>query len=284
MPPSATTTAATANPALARLEAALSSALTSRAQRSRLRTLTLPATATVDFSSNDYLSLARSALFRTTLQGELAAHPTHPLGSGGSRLLDGNSPYAAAIEAAVAAHHAHPSAAAGALLFNSGFDANAGFFAAVPQPADIVVYDELVHASVWEGMRAGRAAAVRPFAHNDVRDLVRVLRDVQRSWEGAPEGIRGCVFVAVESVYSMDGDLAPLQQLLDAADEVLPGGALFVVDEAHATGVVGAGGRGLVSALGLEERVLARLVTFGKALACNGGMGLSPSAVALQQR
>ncbi|KAH8146260.1 uncharacterized protein LAJ45_09702 [Morchella importuna] len=208
------------------LTTTLSHTLTNRATLSRLRTLSLPPPHATDFSSNDFLSLATSPLLRRSLLAELAAHPTHPLGSGGSRLLDGNSPYAETLEATIAHYHSAPCG----LLFNSGFDANTGFFACVPQPGDVVVYDEYIHASVHEGMRSSRASACLMFAHNSLASFRAVLEGVE-----ARQG--RSVFVAVESLYSMDGDLAPLAELVAIADEVLDGGALFTVDEAHATGV-----------------------------------------------
>ncbi|KAI5840294.1 pyridoxal phosphate-dependent transferase [Morchella snyderi] len=255
----------------AALEAAMSQTLSKRATLSRLRALSLPPPNSTDFSSNDFLSLASSPLLRQTFLAELSAHPAHPLGSGGSRLLDGNSPYAEALEVTIAQYHNAPCG----LLFNSGFDANSGFFSCVPQPGDVIVYDEYIHASVHEGMRASRASRVM-FKHNCPASFREVLCTI--AGEDREEALRGRqrnVFVAVESLYSMDGDLAPLAELVAIADEVLERGALFTVDEAHATGVVGEGGRGLVSQLGLEQRVFARLHTFGKALACNGAIILT---------
>ncbi|EUC45316.1 hypothetical protein COCMIDRAFT_95759 [Bipolaris oryzae ATCC 44560] len=239
------------------LEQTLSTHLSRRLTTSTLRTLTLPLPHQIDFSSNDFLSLSASPSLRTLFLSLLPPH----LGSGGSRLLDGNSVLACTLESRIAAFH---SADAG-LLFNSGFDANAGFFAAVPQRGDTVVYDEKVHASVHDGMRLSRAARRVAFPHNSVEGLREVL-------EGEKEGKQN-VFVAVESVYSMDGDVAPLREMVQVAEEVLGRErAYVVVDEAHATGVLGAKGRGLVCELGLEGRVFARLNTFGKALAGNGAI------------
>ncbi|EMD90250.1 hypothetical protein COCC4DRAFT_69037 [Bipolaris maydis ATCC 48331] len=242
------------------LEQTLQTHLTTRLHNSTLRTLTLPLPQQTDFSSNDFLSLSTSRTLRTQFLSHVGRHP---LGSGGSRLLDGNSSVASVLEATIAGFHG----AAAGLLFNSGFDANAGFFGAVPQKGDVVVYDDKVHASVHDGMRLSRAARKLPFAHNSVEALRRVLR-AERESERA-----GHVFIAVESVYSMDGDVAPLREIVQVADEVLGRGrAYVVVDEAHATGVLGPRGRGLVSELGLEGRVFARLHTFGKALAGNGAI------------
>ena len=221
----------------------------------------------VDFSSNDYLSLSTSPDLRARVLAALNTAPSI-LGSGGSRLLVYNHAHAA-LEARLARTFRSPAA----LLFNSGFDANAGFFACVPQVGDALLHDEAIHASVYDGARASRVAPRmhRPFAHNDVSALRAALWALRDECAALREG-RSSVFVAVESVYSMDGTVAPLRAILDTMDEVFPAGnAHLVVDEAHATGLYGPGGRGMVALLGLEDRVLARLHTFGKALAASGG-------------
>ncbi|KAF2703197.1 PLP-dependent transferase [Pleomassaria siparia CBS 279.74] len=250
------------------LEQSLRALLDRRRAQSTLRTLTLPLAHQVDFSSNDFLSLSTSPLLRSSFLKELTSSSTLPIGSGGSRLLDGNSQYAEELEREIAAFHHAPSG----LLFNSGFDANAGFFASVPQPDDVVVYDELVHASVHDGMRLSRASQRVPFAHNCIVDLTRVLSTLLSQSEALRDG-KTHVFIAIEAVYSMDGDVAPLKSIVEVVESTLPrGGGYVVVDEAHATGVIGLHGRGLVCELGLEDRVFARLHTFGKALACNGAV------------
>ncbi|KAF8544352.1 putative aminotransferase [Trichophaea hybrida] len=243
------------------LESQLFRALQRRRTLSSFRTLTLPVAGAVDFSSNDFLSLSSSPLLRSAFLSELTASPTFPLGSGGSRLLDGNSSYTLQLESSISTFLCGETG----LLFNSGYDANAGFFACVPQPGDIVVYDELIHASVHEGMRLSRAAEKIAFPHNDTVSLEEILRNLPRPGRN--------VFIAVESLYSMDGDLAPLVEIVAIMRRVFKGeGAHLVVDEAHSTGVYGNYGRGLVCELGLEREVFARLHTFGKALACNGAI------------
>jgi hypothetical protein len=242
------------------LSASLLTALQRRRQKSSFRQLTLARPGTVDFSSNDFISLSTSPVFRQALLAELGSLNDRPLGSGGSRLLDGNSVYAEQLETQIAGFLRGEAG----LLFNSGFDANAGFFACVPQPGDAVVYDELIHASVHEGMRLSRAERKRAFRHNDVGSLRAVLREMREAG--------GNVFVAVETLYSMDGDLAPLKEIVGVIEEVFEGkNGYLVVDEAHSTGVYGEKGRGLVCELALEKKVFARLHTFGKSLACNGG-------------
>ena len=256
------------------LEITLQKKLESRCLNSTLRKLTTTPPGAVDFSSNDFLSLSTSAQLRSAFLTELTCRgpggEAFPLGSGGSRLLDGNSHYADALEREIAAFHG----AASGLLWNSGFDANAGVFACVPQPGDVIVYDELIHASVHDGMKLSRATTRVPFAHNCVEGLRTVLERRMAEDQGLATG-RSNVFIAVESVYSMDGDLAPLAEVVALVDELLPRkNAHIIVDEAHATGVIGPHGRGLVSQLGLENRIFARLHTFGKALACSGAIVL----------
>lgn len=246
------------------LERNLQELLDRRREKSTLRTLTLPKTDHIDFSSNDFLSLAKSPELKLLFAQELA-NANLPLGSGGSRLLDGNSRYAEHLEQDIASFHG----AEAGLLFNSGFDANSGFFSCVPQPGDVIVYDELVHASVHDGMRLSRADRTIPFRHNSVSDLKSVLQSLSEDRKKSSTN----VFVAVESIYSMDGDVSPLTQIVDAVEEVVPDQGYVIVDEAHSTGVLGAQGKGLVCELGLEGRIFARLHTFGKALAGNGGKG-----------
>jgi 8-amino-7-oxononanoate synthase len=252
------------------LEKTLRDRLDRRYVNSTLRKLTTAPQGAVDFSSNDFLSLSTSPALRSAFIDELTKSPDFTLGSGGSRLLDGNSPYATALEDEIAAFH---NASAG-LLFNSGFDANSGVFACIPQSGDIIVHDELIHASVHDGMRMSRAAKKIPFPHNCTEQLRKILNSLVEEDVMIGKGPKN-VFIAVESVYSMDGDIAPLREIVDLVDEVLPyGNGHIIIDEAHGTGVIGPKGRGLVCELGLEDKVFARLHTFGKALASSGGQCL----------
>ncbi|KAH9868152.1 hypothetical protein J1614_007224 [Plenodomus biglobosus] len=239
-----------------------------RRKNSTLRNLTLPKARQIDFSSNDFLSLSTSPQLKS-LYLEECQKANLPLGSGGSRLLDGNSVYAEQLERDIARFHG----AEAGLLFNSGFDANAGFFACVPQPGDVIVYDELVHASVHDGMRLSRARETVAFAHNSVSDLRQVLLNVAKKHQSN-------VFVAVESIYSMDGDVSPLTAIVDVVENIVGRDrGYIVVDEAHSTGVLGSQGSGLVCELGLEARIFARLHTFGKALAGNGAIILGSNTL-----
>ena len=208
------------------------------------RELTLPTAGLVDFSSNDYLGLSRHLAVRQAQRAAAA-------GSTGSRLLTGNSAPAQELETRVASFHR----AEAALLFNTGYTANLGFFATIPRRGDTVLYDADSHASVKEGIRAGQAKAWS-FRHHDLADLERKLMRTT-----------GVVFVAVEALYSMGGDQAPLPALAAFCQRH---GLHLIVDEAHSTGVYGPQGEGLVVELGLENAVFARIITFGKALGSQG--------------
>jgi len=205
----------------------------------------------IDFCSNDYLGLARSPELRATVENSLLKYTGMPWGATGSRLLSGNAPWLEETEIQIADFHA----AEAALLFNSGYAANTGFFSAVPQRGDTILYDEASHASIKDGIRLSFAKAYS-FRHNNLEDL-------QAKFKHAT----GQVYIAVESLYSMDGDFAPLTELAAICAQK---GAYLVVDEAHATGLFGPNGAGLVQAQRLEDKVFARIMTFGKALGCHG--------------
>jgi len=262
--------------------AALAQCLRRRKSAGTLRKLTLAPSHLCDFTSNDYLGFARSAELQRAVSAELERCPAmlggYSGGSTGSRLLSGNSHYAEALEQRIAAFHGGESA----LLFNSGYDLNFGFFSAVPQSGDLILYDKLAHNSIREGVKASRAKSA-PFQHNCLASLEKCLVAAQQEQKNvslnASDSAAGLgyttetapatknVFIVVESVYSMDGDVAPLKTLVELAQHY---GAAVVVDEAHGLGVLGTGGRGLVHDLGLAQNVLATIYTFGKALGCHG--------------
>ncbi|KAL1970229.1 hypothetical protein VTN77DRAFT_5389 [Rasamsonia byssochlamydoides] len=251
-------------------------ALEKRESKSSRRRLTLLPPGAVDFSSNDFLSLSTSPVLRTRYLQALSrcysaeSGNNPPLGSGGSRLLDGNSAYAEELERFIASFHDAPSG----LLFNSGFDANVGIFSCIPQPGDLIVYDELIHASVHEGMRLSRAGERVPFQHNSAAALRDVLT-AQMAEDPLIADAKHNVFIAVESLYSMDGDTAPLREILQVIHTLLPrGNGYLIVDEAHATGVFGSRGAGIVQELGVQKEVFIRTHTFGKALASQGAIVL----------
>lgn len=237
------------------LEREFKNILTARREKSRLRGLDVASHTLIDFSSNDYISLSTNATFKSMILTELE---NLPIGSGGSRLLDGNNKYAEDLELTISSFHKSESA----LLFSSGFDANVSIFTSIPQPNDYIFYDEYIHASVHDGMKLCRTKHRYPFKHNNVESLASQL---QKFYKGT-----GNIFIALESVYSMDGDLAPLKEIVELSQRVFPTKIYIIVDEAHATGVVG-DGRGLVAQLGLEDEIFIRVHTFGKALSSNGG-------------
>jgi len=226
--------------------------LSSRKEQHAFRELKIPAPGMTDFCSNDYLGLARSTAMQEAVHALLQARPFMH-GSTGSRLLAGNYVWIEEAESMLAAFHQSPAA----LIYNSGYDANIGLFSSVPQKGDTIIYDQLIHASIRDGIRLSKAQAFS-FAHNDVKDLQKKLKHAE-----------GNIFVAVESVYSMDGDMAPLADFSALCDTF---NAHLIVDEAHATGVVGGKGEGLVQQLNLE--CFARVHTFGKAVGCHGAVVL----------
>ncbi|MBB5537071.1 8-amino-7-oxononanoate synthase [Rhizobium giardinii] len=234
---------------LARYEATLAGL----ERRERLRTLM--ARDGVDFSSNDYLGFAGSTRLATAITAALQRGV--PVGAGGSRLLRGNHPEHEALEAEAAAFFG----AERALYFSTGFAANAALFSTLPQRGDLIVHDALVHASAHEGMQASRAQAV-PAAHNNVAAFEEAIV----GWRQG--GGTGHPWIAVESLYSMDGDRAPLAALAALAERHA---GFLVIDEAHATGVFGPGGRGLAADLENRRNVIV-LHTCGKALGVSGAL------------
>jgi 8-amino-7-oxononanoate synthase len=231
--------------------ASYQAALDELAHASRLRSLA-PRQG-VDFTSNDYLGLASSPRLAGAVTAAIARGT--PVGAGGSRLLRGNAPEHEALEARAAAFFG----AERALFFGSGYAANYALLSTLPQRGDLLILDALVHASAHEGARAGRAQVAQA-AHNEAGAFEEAIR----AWREG--GGRGRIWLAVESLYSMDGDRAPLDELVAVADRH---DAMLLIDEAHATGIYGPDGRGLASSLEGRDNVIA-LHTCGKAL---GGAG-----------
>ncbi|WP_024880499.1 8-amino-7-oxononanoate synthase [Methylosinus sp. LW3] len=216
----------------------------------------------LDFSSNDFLALAESQELRAAAAAALARGV--PVGAGGSRLLRGDHEEHQALEREAAAFfHAES-----ALFFGAGFTANEALLSTLPQKGDLIVHDALVHASAHEGMRLSRAKSVAA-AHNDADAFV----DQIVAWRRG--GGTGRPWVVVESLYSMDGDFAPLDALAEIAARH---DGFLLIDEAHATGVHGPGGRGLAAALEGRENVVT-LHTCGKALGVSGGLVLLPATL-----
>ena len=230
--------------------------LLERKEQNAFRTLRLPDDK-IDFCSNDYLGIARlsSANLQPTTYNLQLLH-----GSTGSRLLAGNYPLIEETEKQITSFH---QAEAG-LIFNSGYDANLGLLSCVPQKGDTIIYDFLSHASIRDGIKLSQAQSFA-FLHNDLNDLERRLKSSS-----------GNIFVVTESVFSMDGDYCPLQEIVDLCIKY---NAHLIIDEAHATGVVGAKGEGLTQHLGLQKHVFARVHTFGKACGCHGAVVLGSNAL-----
>ncbi len=207
----------------------------------------------VDFSSNDYLGFSQSKeIFKSTHQ-YLVDNNLQQNGATGSRLLSGNHKLHEEVEQQLATFFN----AETALIFNSGYDANIGFFSSVPQRGDLILYDEFIHASIRDGIRLSNAKAYS-FKHNDLCALDEMLKRVQHDGE---------IYIVTESVFSMDGDSPDLIAIAQLCKKHK---AYLIVDEAHAVGVFGENGCGLVQQLKLEDEVFARIVTFGKAMGCHG--------------
>lgn len=226
-------------------------------KRGRLRRLEPRAGA--DFASNDYLALAGDPIIAQAVADAVSRGV--PVGSGGSRLLRGNAPEHEGLEAKAADFFRTQAA----LFMANGYAANLALFATLPQRGDLIVADELIHASAHDGIRVSKAAVVLA-KHNDVQsfaDLIAAFR---------AEGGKGRIWIAVETLYSMDGDMAPLTDLARLAASH---GAMLLLDEAHGTGVFGPGGRGLSAGLdGLHNVVT--LHTCGKAMGVEGALICGP--------
>lgn len=234
--------------------------LETRKQNNAMRQLP-SATSNIDFASNDYLGFAKSATIFNRTHQFLIDNNFIENGATGSRLLSGNHPLYELTENYIAQFHQTESA----LIFNSGYDANIGFFSSVPQKGDFILYDELCHASIRDGIRLSNAKSFK-FQHNDSEDLERLLTQCQPATNNQQPTT---IYIVSESVFSMDGDTPNLEELVNLADKYE---AHIVIDEAHALGVFGNHGEGLVQSLQLQDKIFARIVTFGKGLGCHGAV------------
>ncbi|KAF8519814.1 pyridoxal phosphate-dependent transferase, partial [Gautieria morchelliformis] len=214
-----------------------------------------------DLFSHDYLSIVVNPKLRSMILSGLSNERRGFLGATGTRLLE-NTEVHVAFEAQLREYYNANSA----LLFNTGYDAHMALSGALPQTDDVVGYDKLIHASVLDGIRLSRVAA-HSFDHNSVISLKSLLQKLMTSHP--PLRSDSCsVCVALETGYSMDGDIAPLQQPVEAVENTLAKGCSQIfVDESHSAGMYGPGGRGIVHHLGLEKRIDIRLYIFSKALA-----------------
>ena len=241
------------NFALMKFPKNLTAKLEIRKQNNTLRKLAAPNNL-IDFSSNDYIGFSKNKVIFDETHQYLIDKDCFQNGATGSRLISGNHKVYQLAEDYIAQFHQVDAA----LIFNSGYDANVGFFSSVPQKRDLILYDELCHASIRDGIQLSNAKAYK-FKHNDFEDLEKLI---QRSQTDFNE-----VYIVTETVFSMDGDCPNMEELVAFNEKY---GCYLVVDEAHALGVFGEKGEGLVQQLGLQDQVFARIMTFGKGLGCHG--------------
>jgi 8-amino-7-oxononanoate synthase len=213
----------------------------------------------VDFSSNDYIGFSKSESVFKLAHHYLIENEIIQNGATGSRLISGNHSLYQIAELFMADFHGSESA----LIFNSGYDANVGFFSAVPQRNDVILYDELSHASIRDGIVMSNAKSYK-FSHNDFEDLERLVLKFPDT----------TIYIVTETVFSMDGDSPNLEELVVLSEKY---NCLLVVDEAHTLGVFGEKGEGLMQYLNLQNRIFARIMTFGKGLGCHGAAVLGSS-------
>ena len=211
----------------------------------------------IDFASNDYIGFSKSEAIFDAAHQFLLDHNIKNNGATGSRLISGNHFLYTETERHIAQFHEAESA----LLFNSGYDANVGFFSAVPQRNDVVLFDELCHASIRDGIQMSNAKSYK-FQHNDFEDLERLLLKQSQN---------STIYIVTESVFSMDGDCPNLEELIAVSEKY---NCYLVIDEAHALGVFGEKGEGLMQDLKLQDKIFARIMTFGKGLGCHGAVVL----------
>lgn len=235
----------------------LKAKIESRIQNNALRQLPSEANL-IDFASNDYLGFSKSELIFNQTHQYLLDNAFIQNGATGSRLLSGNHNLYSITENFISTFHQ----AETALIFNSGYDANVGFFSSVPQKGDLILYDELCHASIRDGIQLSYAKAYK-FSHNDFEDLERLIIKFQSSKSQIPTN----VYIVTESVFSMDGDCPNLEELILLSEKH---NCYLVLDEAHALGVFGDKGQGLVQEFGFQDKVFARIMTYGKGLGCHG--------------
>jgi 8-amino-7-oxononanoate synthase len=234
----------------------LSDKLDLRKQNNALRELKM-AKNLIDFASNDYLGYAQSGIIFHKTHQFLLDNNIKINGATGSRLLSGNHHLYPITEDHIAHFHQSESAT----IFNSGYDANIGFFSCIPQRHDVIVYDELCHASIRDGIVMSQAKSYK-FNHNDFENLEHLLSKLTTH-----NSQLATIYIVTESVFSMDGDTPNLLDLCQIAEK---NNCLLIVDEAHALGIIGEKGEGLIQTLQLENKIFARIMTFGKGLGCHG--------------
>ena len=228
----------------AKIESKIRGKLLNRKETKSLRSLRTESRL-IDFCSNDYLGFAETISIKTCKEQ----------GSKGSRLISGNSTQFERIENKIATFHNSPAG----LIFNSGYDANIGLFSCIADKGDTIIYDQYIHASIRDGIRLSNARSFS-FEHNNTVALEKKIQKAD-----------GHILVAIESVYSMGGDEAPLEKIVKICEKYK---ADIILDEAHATGVIGENGEGLAQSLKIESKIFARIHTFGKAMGCHGAIVL----------
>ena len=208
----------------------------------------------VDFSSNDYIGFSKSETIFKSAHHYLIENDIIQNGATGSRLISGNHFLYQIAENFISEFHEAESS----LIFNSGYDANVGFFSALPQRNDVILYDELCHASIRDGIVMSNAKSYK-FGHNDFEDLEHLIQKFSQT----------NIYIITETVFSMDGDSPNLEELVQLSEKY---NCFLVVDEAHTLGVFGEKGEGLTQHLKLQDRIFARIMTFGKGLGCHGAV------------
>ncbi|MCZ2443738.1 MAG: 8-amino-7-oxononanoate synthase [Flavobacteriales bacterium] len=219
-----------------------------RKSEGNFRSLTAMPDHMIDFASNDFLGLAREKAIEEAANAMLSQCQPALNGATGSRLISGNYQFYHDVESYLAQIHQCEAT----LIFSTGYMANNGMLSSVPQPGDTILFDELCHTSIQEGIKLSRASG-KSFAHNDLNQLEALLKESKKE-----------TYVVTESVFSMDGDNTPLAEIINLCEKY---NAYLIVDEAHATGVFG---WGKIQALNLTDRVFARIITFGKAIGTSG--------------
>ena len=230
--------------------------LDKRKEEGTLRILK-PQSKGIDFYSNDYLGFAQNQELQNLLVQQVMDNPHLLSGSTGSRLISGNSSEVVKTEKLIAEEHQYSDA----LLFSSGYNANLALFSTLPTRHDTIITDEKIHRSVHDACKMSNARKLK-FKHNNPEDLEQILK----------RQIGNC-YIAIESLYSMDGDFAPIQEIAEIAEKH---NAFLIVDEAHSFGVFG---NGLVDQFQLQKKVLATVITYGKALGSHGAAILSNDVV-----
>ncbi|WP_310377283.1 pyridoxal phosphate-dependent aminotransferase family protein [Flavobacterium sp.] len=240
--------------------------LETRMLNNALRKLSLPNNL-IDFASNDYIGFSKNKTIFEQTHHYLTENNILENGATGSRLISGNHKVYQEAENYIAKFHQTECA----LIFNSGYDANVGFFSSIPQKRDLILYDELCHASIRDGIQLSNTKSYK-FKHNDFEDLERLIGNFNGDNRGnlvntSNFQLPTSIYIVTESVFSMDGDCPNMEELIAVSEKY---GCYLVVDEAHSLGVFGSTGEGLVQMLGLQNQVFARIMTFGKGLGCHG--------------